>query len=190
DLSKWFHPSLVEHLLDGLWKGGLRDQGGETASGRGGERAEGNTQSPIAVSQARPLADSSTIADSPARPITGSQSLSPSQSSLIKSIAVLPFHNLSGDAEQEFFADGITEEILNALAQIEGLRVAGRSSAFSFKGRNEDLRSVGAKLNVGTILEGTLRRSGDRLRITAQLIDASNGYQLWSERYDRVIDDI
>jgi len=169
DLAKWFHPSLVEHLLEGLWKGGLRDQGGETSTGR---------------------VDSSTIADAPARPITGSQSLSPSQSSLIKSIAVLPFHNLSGDAEQEFFADGITEEILNALAQIEGLRVAGRSSAFSFKGRNEDLRSVGAKLNVGTILEGTLRRSGDRLRITAQLIDASNGYQLWSERYDRVIDDI
>ena len=103
---------------------------------------------------------------------------------------MLPFHNLSGDSEQEFFADGITEEILNALAQIKGLRVAGRSSAFSFKGKNEDLRSVGAKLNVGTILEGTLRRSGDRLRITAQLIDASNGYQLWSERYDRVIDDV
>lgn len=113
-----------------------------------------------------------------------------SSGSLTKSIAVLPFHNLSGDSEQEFFADGITEEILNALAQIKGLRVTGRSSAFSFKGKNEDLRSVGAKLHVGTILEGTLRRSGDRLRITAQLIDASNGYQLWSERYDRVIDDV
>ncbi|MCA1576966.1 MAG: hypothetical protein LC794_06335 [Acidobacteria bacterium] len=103
---------------------------------------------------------------------------------------MLPFYNLSGDSEREFFADGITEEILNALRQIQGVRVAGRSSAFSFKGKNEDLRSVGAKLNVGTILEGTLRRSGDRLRITARLIDASNGYQLWSERYDRVIDDI
>ena len=107
-----------------------------------------------------------------------------------KSIAVLPFQNLSVDPEQEFFADGITEEILNALAQIKKLRVAGRSSSFSFKGRNEDLRSVGAKLNVTNILEGTLRRSGDRLRITAQLIDAVSGYQLWSERYDRVVEDI
>ena len=105
-------------------------------------------------------------------------------------IAVLPFQNLSGDPEQEYFADGITEEISNALAQIAGLRVAGRSSAFSFKGRNEDLRSVGSKLGVNTILEGTLRRSGNRLRITAQLIDAVSGYQLWSERYDRVMEDI
>jgi serine/threonine protein kinase/Flp pilus assembly protein TadD len=110
--------------------------------------------------------------------------------SMIKTIAVLPFQNLSGDPEQEFFADGITEEIINALAQIPGLRVAGRSSAFSFKGRNEDLRLVGAKLGVANILEGTLRRSGNRLRVTAQLIDAGNGYQLWSERYDRVMEDI
>jgi len=107
-----------------------------------------------------------------------------------RTIAVLPFHNLSRDPEHEFFADGITEEILNALAQISGLRVAGRSSSFSFKGRNEDLRSVGAQLNVENILEGTLRRSGDRLRLTAQLIDVASGYQLWSERYDRVIEDV
>lgn len=113
-----------------------------------------------------------------------------SQASAIKTIAVLPFQNLSGDPEQEYFADGVTEEIINALGQIHGLRVAGRSSSFSFKGRNEDLRSVGAKLNVATILEGTLRRSGDRLRITAQLIDAGSGYQLWSERYDRVMADV
>jgi serine/threonine-protein kinase len=113
-----------------------------------------------------------------------------SRDSMIKTIAVLPFHNLSGDPEQEYFADGVTEEIINALAHIPGLRVAGRSSAFSFKGRNEDLRSVGTKLNVANILEGTLRRAGDRLRITAQLIDAGSGYQLWSERYDRVVEDV
>ena len=107
-----------------------------------------------------------------------------------KSLAVLPFTSLSRDPEDEFFADGVTEEILNALAHIPGLRVAGRSSSFSFKGKNEDLRSVGAKLNVATILEGTLRRSGARLRITAQLIDAADGYQLWSERYERVIEDV
>jgi len=126
------------------------------------------------------------VAPSPTHPV----SLSHSSGSLIKSIAVLPFQNLSVDPEQEFFADGITEEILNALAQIKELKVAGRSSSFSFKGRNEDLRSVGAKLNVTSILEGTLRRSGDRLRITAQLIDAVSGYQLWSERYDRVLENI
>ena len=84
----------------------------------------------------------------------------------------------------------MTEEILNALAQIPGLRVAGRSSAFSFKGGHEDLRAVGAKLGVATILEGTLRRAGNRLRLTAQLIDAGSGYQLWSERYDRVMEDV
>jgi serine/threonine-protein kinase len=107
-----------------------------------------------------------------------------------KSLAVLPFTSLSRDPEDEFFADGVTEEILNALAQIPGLRVAGRSSSFSFKGKNEDLRSVGTKLGVATILEGTLRRAGTRLRITVQLIDAADGYQLWSERYERVIEDV
>jgi serine/threonine-protein kinase len=106
------------------------------------------------------------------------------------SIAVLPFSTLSREPDDEFFADGVTEEILNALAQIPRLRVAGRSSAFSFRGKNEDLRSVGAKLNVSTILEGTIRRAGNRLRITAQLSKASDGYQLWSERYDRVAEDV
>jgi serine/threonine-protein kinase len=106
------------------------------------------------------------------------------------SIAVLPFSSLSREPDDEFFADGVTEEILNALAQIPRLRVAGRSSAFSFKGKNEDLRTVGAKLNVSTILEGTIRRAGTRLRITAQLSKASDGYQLWSERYDRVAEDV
>ena len=106
------------------------------------------------------------------------------------SIAVLPFSSLSREPDDEFFADGVTEEILNALAQIPRLRVAGRSSAFSFKGKNEDLRSIGAKLNVSTILEGTIRRAGNRLRITVQLSKASDGYQLWSERYDRVAEDV
>jgi non-specific serine/threonine protein kinase len=127
----------------------------------------------------------------PPAPVATPPDASTISGSLVRpAIAVLPFHNLSGDSEQEYFADGITEEIINALAQIPGLRVAGRSSAFSFKGRNEDLRSVGTKLGVNTILEGTLRRSGDRLRITAQLIDAGSGYQLWSERYDRVMEDV
>jgi serine/threonine-protein kinase len=118
------------------------------------------------------------------------QSAAPAVSSDERSIAVLPFRSLSADANDEFFADGITEEILNALAKIPGLRVAGRSSAFSFKGHSTDLRTVGAKLGVATILEGTLRRAGDRLRITAQMSNAATGYQLWSERYDRVMADV
>jgi serine/threonine-protein kinase len=101
-----------------------------------------------------------------------------------QSIAVLPFA-FSGGADDEFFADGITEEILNALGHIAGLRVAARSSSFSFKGRSEDLRAVAEKLDVRTVLEGSVRRAGTRLRISAQLVNAADGYQLWSERYDR-----
>ncbi len=106
-----------------------------------------------------------------------------------KSIAVLPFENQSGP-DDEYFADGMTDEILNALAQVEGLRVAARTSCFAFKGRREDLRLVGEKLDVGTVLEGTVRRSGSRLRITAQMVNAADGYQLWSERYDREMTDV
>jgi serine/threonine-protein kinase len=106
-----------------------------------------------------------------------------------KSIAVLPFEN-QGGPDDEYFADGVTDEILNALAQVEGLRVAARTSCFAFKGRREDLRLVGEKLDVGTVLEGTVRRSGARLRITVQMVNAADGYQLWSERYDRELTDV
>ena len=107
-----------------------------------------------------------------------------------QSIAVLPFTNMSTDPENEFFSDGITEEILNALAQIPVLKVAGRTSSFSFKGKNENLRSIGEQLQVRTVLEGSVRRSGKRVRITAQLIDVTDGYHLWSERFDRDIEDV
>ena len=106
------------------------------------------------------------------------------------SIVVLPFTNMSSDPENEFLADGITEEIINALAQIEDLRVVARTSAFSFKGKHVDLRTVGECLNVTTILEGSVRKSGNRLRIMAQLINVADGYHLWSERYDRELQDI
>jgi TolB-like protein/Tfp pilus assembly protein PilF len=106
-----------------------------------------------------------------------------------KSIAVLPFENLSG-AEDEYFADGVTDEILNALAQVDGLHVAARASCFAFKGKREDLRSIGERLGVATVLEGTVRRAGSRLRITVQLANAADGYQLWSERYDREMTDV
>ena len=106
------------------------------------------------------------------------------------SIAVLPFANMSSDPEQEFFSDGISEEIINMLAQVPNLKVAGRTSAFSFKGKNQDLRFIGTQLNVNHILEGSVRKSGNKLRITAQLIKVSDGYHLWSEKYDRELEDI
>ena len=107
-----------------------------------------------------------------------------------KSIAVLPFASMSTDPENEFFADGITEELLNMLSQIGELRVAGRTSSFSFKGKNVELKQIGETLNVRTVLEGSVRRAGNRVRITAQLIDVTDGFQLWSERYDRDIEDV
>ena len=106
------------------------------------------------------------------------------------SIAVLPFVNMSGDAENEYFSDGLSEELLNLLAKIPQLHVAGRTSSFKFKGTNEDLRIIGEALNVAHVLEGSVRKSGARLRITAQLIDTQNGYHLWSENYDRELTDI
>jgi eukaryotic-like serine/threonine-protein kinase len=106
------------------------------------------------------------------------------------SIAVLAFTDMSADKDQDWFCDGIAEEILNALTPLEGLRVAARTSAFSFKGKGADLQTIGEKLNVTTVLEGSVRRAGNRVRITVQLSDVANGFQLWSERYDRELRDI
>ena len=106
------------------------------------------------------------------------------------SIAVLPFADLSAQKDQEYFSDGLAEELLNSLAKIPGLRVVARTSSFQFKGKTEDLRSVGEKLNVSTILEGSVRKQGGRVRITAQLIKAADGFQLWSDTYDRELTDI
>ena len=108
----------------------------------------------------------------------------------VASIAVLAFKDMSALQDQDWFCDGIAEEILNALTPLDGLRVAARTSAFSFKGRNDDLPTIGRQLNVATVLEGSVRRAGDRVRITVQLSDVRNGYQLWSERYDRELKDI
>ncbi len=106
------------------------------------------------------------------------------------SIAVLPFVNMSADAEQEYFCDGMAEEIINALTQIEDLRVIARTSAFSYKGKDVNVREIGRELDVATILEGSVRKAGNRLRITAQLVDTTGGHHLWSERYDRQMDDV
>ena len=107
-----------------------------------------------------------------------------------KSIAVLPFVNMSNDPEQEYFSDGMSEEILNSLSHLEDLKVAGRTSSFQFKGRNFDLREVGEKLHVQTVLEGSVRKQGNRLRITAQLINVEDGFHIWSDKYDRTLDDV
>ena len=110
--------------------------------------------------------------------------------SIDKSIAVLPFVNMSSDTEQEFFSDGITEEILNSLASVKELKVAGRTSSFAFKGQNDDLRRIGDSLGVAHILEGSVRKAGTQVRITAQLIQVDDGFHLWSETYDRELTDV
>ncbi|UCG92674.1 MAG: tetratricopeptide repeat protein [candidate division WOR-3 bacterium] len=108
----------------------------------------------------------------------------------VKSIAVLPFTDISPQKDQEYFCDGVSEELINALTKVEDLRVVARTSAFAFKGKTEDIREIGKKLNVKTVLEGSVRKAGNNLRITAQLINVDDGYHLWSERYDRQMEDI
>jgi serine/threonine-protein kinase len=107
-----------------------------------------------------------------------------------RSIAVLPFQNMSADPENEYFSDGLTEELINALTRIDGLRVVARTSVFQFKGQSGDVRRIGAELNVRNVLEGSVRRSGDRLRVAAQLIDTGNGFHLWSEVYEHRMKDV
>lgn len=105
-------------------------------------------------------------------------------------LAVLPFVNMSADPENEYFSDGITEELLNALTKVSGLQVTSRTSAFAFKGKHDDIRDIAIKLNVDKVLEGSVRKAGNRVRITAQLINAADGYHIWSENYDRNLTDI
>ncbi|HEY8852390.1 MAG TPA: tetratricopeptide repeat protein, partial [Gemmatimonadaceae bacterium] len=116
--------------------------------------------------------------------------LTPGGAGAIKSIAVLPFTNMSADPEGEFFADGIAEEIINALSKIKALKVSSRTSSFTFKGKNEDIKEIGRRLQVGTVLEGSVRKAGKRLRLTAQLVNAADNSQLWAERYDRELEDV
>jgi len=108
----------------------------------------------------------------------------------VPSIAVLPFSNLSADKENEYFSDGLAEDIIDALTQVPGLRVMARTSSFSFRGKEADVREIGARLDVDHILEGSVRKSGSRIRVTAQLVKASDGYHLWSQRFDREMTDV
>src|SRR5437660_561590 len=113
-----------------------------------------------------------------------------SRAEVAPSIAVLPFSDMSPQKDQDYFCEGIAEELLNALTKVEGLRVVSRTSSFQFKGKNEDIRGIAEKLNVACVLEGSVRKAGSKLRVTAQLIQASNGYHLWSDRFDRDMEDI
>jgi non-specific serine/threonine protein kinase len=114
----------------------------------------------------------------------------PSSSSGAPSVAVLPFENVSSDPENEYFSDGLAEELISALTRVEGLRVASRTSSFAFKGRSDDVRRIGQQLNVRAVLEGSVRKAGNRLRITAQLVNAADGFQLWSEVFNRELVDV
>jgi len=123
-------------------------------------------------------------------PLATRAAAAPETKKSAKSIAVLPFANMSGDPENEYFSDGLAEELINALAALPDLRVAARTSAFQFRGRTGDVREIGRQLSVDHVLEGSVRRAGNRLRITAQLISVHDGYHLWSERYDREMADV
>jgi len=129
---------------------------------------------------------SDSVATTAAPPAAGA----PAAAAPEKSIAVLPFTDMSPGHDQEYFSDGIAEELLNALAKLRDLKVAGRTSSFSFKGKNDDLRSIGKTLGVANILEGSLRKQGDKVRITAQLIQVSDGFHLWSDTYDGDVSDV
>ncbi|MCW5969409.1 MAG: protein kinase [Blastocatellales bacterium] len=169
--GKWYLPELVEQLMDGLRKAGLKElQPTETA--RYGTGSGSDLVTPTAHD-----------AEEPSRYRSSYRNDS-------QSIAVLPFANISADGENEYFCDGLAEELLNALAKIDELKVAARTSAFSFKGKNTEAREIGKTLNVNTVLEGSVRKAGNRIRINVQLVNAADGYQLWAERYDREIKDI
>ncbi len=122
--------------------------------------------------------------------ITPVSTPAPEGAQAVKSIAVLPFTNTSADPENEYFTDGMAEEIINALSKIKSLGVASRTSTFAFKGKTEDIREIGKKLEVSAVLEGSVRRMGKKIRVSAQLVSVSNGLQLWSDRYDREIEDV
>ncbi|MBE3129279.1 MAG: hypothetical protein IMZ54_01010, partial [Acidobacteria bacterium] len=118
------------------------------------------------------------------------ESPTPASTHAEKSIAVLPFKNISADPEQDYFCEGLAEELINVLTRVGNLRVVARTSAFSFQGKDADIREIGKKLNVENVLEGSVRKAGQKLRITAQLINVADGYHLWSERFDREMSDV
>jgi TolB-like protein len=178
-----------EELLDALWPGVSVSPAAVSTALRKARQAVGDDGDQQAVLRTKQGRGFRFLAEVSVLPVPGMTS-PPQPASDQASIAVLPFVNLSGDPEQEYFSDGVTEELIHSLTSIEGLRVVGRTSSFFFKGKDIDLRTIGTTLRVAHLLEGSVRRSGTRLRITAQLISAEDGFHLWSESYDREIGDI
>ncbi len=164
EIGKWHIPARLEQFLEGLRKAGLKI----------------------------PAPGAAPAAEAPRATSHGRESDSGSSRAAVaeKSIAVLPFANMSPDPDQEYFADGLAEEIINLLARVPGLKVIARTSAFAFRGKEQDVREIADALNVTHILEGSVRRSGSRIRVTAQLISAADGSHRWSERYDRELSDV
>src|SRR5664279_5641741 len=150
----------------------------------GGEVTVKNIDRPIRVWKWHPGSDPIAAQPAPAAATAGKARSEP------PSIAVLPFNNMSGDPEQEYFSDGITEDIITDLSKIAGLMVIARNSSFTYKGKSVDIRNVGRELGVRSVLEGSIRRAGNRVRITAQLIDAATGGHVWADRFDRDLTDI
>lgn len=161
-LEKWYRRELVAQLIDGLRKAGLA--------------VDGKASTPSGKSSAEMTSSAAKGTHSASQPS--------------RSIAVLPFAHLSNDPDNDYFCDGLAEELLNALSKIDGLKVAARTSAFSFKGKGAEAREIGKALSVNSVLEGSVRKAGNRIRISVQLVNAADGYQLWSERYDREMRDI
>jgi TolB-like protein/cytochrome c-type biogenesis protein CcmH/NrfG len=214
ELPEWFDAVVTALLAIGLpivvifsWvyeltpEGVLKTEDVDTSSSiasKTGQRLNYITIAGIVILLAVVIFDRYTVNDRRAEPAvteTGSdaaatQELADVGNGLDRSIAVLPFVAMTTSQDDEFFADGLSEEILNVLANIDGLKVAGRTSSFYYKGRNEDLRQIADALNVQHILEGSVRRSGSRLRVTAQLVKADDGFHLWSQNFDREDGDI
>jgi adenylate cyclase len=155
----------------------------------GGEVQVKNIERPIRVWKWHPK-DMADAAPPPAGRAPAITTPEPQAATLTPALAVLPFNNMSGDPEQEYFSDGITEDIITDLSKVAGLMVIARNSSFAYKGKSPDVRTVGRDLGVGSVLEGSIRKAGNRVRITAQLIDAASGGHLWAERYDRELTDI
>jgi TolB-like protein/Flp pilus assembly protein TadD len=194
----------VEDLLNDLWGGVIVTADSVYQAVAGLRRTLGdNSKNPkyIAtltrrgyrlVAEIAPYSDTAMLLLSTLQPISPAETLAviPQPSSIRKSIAVLPFTDMSEKKDQEYFGDGMAEEILDLLIKIPGLAVIGRTSSFQFKGKSEDLRAIGTRLNAAYILEGSVRKSGERVRVTAQLVDTRDGIHIWSEKYDRDVDDV
>lgn len=179
-----------DDLIDHVWEGRIVSDGSLTSRINAARRAlgdDGKTQAVIRTFPRRGFRFVAEVSDNLSA-TSGANEMAPATSK--PSIAVLPFTNLSGDPEQEYFSDGITDDVITALSRIHSFFVIARNSSFSYKGQSPDVRSVAAELGVKYVLEGSVRRSGNQVRITSQLADAESGTQVWAESYDREVDDI